>query len=350
MPQLPEILRLALEFRARLASGEETASRQVIESYSSIFQKLKPEVMRALQNVGDGSAEAQFERARLGTVLKQLEAETSRLNTQIGAHVADRRDTLIEEAGNHARALTHAALLEKVAAPHAPRHFAAPTWKELSEKQIEHLTAHLHARPVDAILKEMAPDAVDNVRSAMLGGLGTGQPAERIARGLGDVLGQNAARAATLLRTEDMRAYRSATSASYEENADVIKGWRWVAGLSGDTCIVCLLQHGSEHEPDEEMDAHPNCRCVSVPITASWAELGFPHVVDVADDFQTGPGWFDEQSEEVQRRVLGSGKFDAWQSGDIALDDLRGHKESHVWGGMNYEVSLSQALKNAASG
>ncbi len=348
MAKLPEIIRLALEFRARLAAGEATATTQVVEAYGAVFNRLRPQIVSALENRGDGSPEAQFERARLGSILGQLEAEVSRISGGVAAQIGERQRALSTQAGSDANALTRAALDFKAAQRGAPPGFTGPTWRELGPRQLEELASTLNARPVSAILREMAPTAVDELRRSMLAGLGNGEQPTQIARALGNTLGVSAARSATVMRTEDMRAYRESTLASFRENVEVVKGWKWVASLSGDTCAACIAMHGTEFKIGEAMDSHPNCRCVQVPITATWAELGFPDVRDVDIPLPSGEEWLLGQPESVQKRALGLAKFDAWKAGDIRLDDLRGHTTSQVWGGMNFEVSLATARQSAA--
>ena len=289
MAPTSEILRLAGQFRAQLIARDADSTAQVIRAYDALFQRLKPQLLSALERTGDGSPEAQFERARLRVILEQLEFETGRLSTQVDARIAANREAVIQQSAGDARRLTAEALKHKAAQPGAPVGYAAPTWKEIAPRELENLTGLLNSRPVEGILRNIAPNAVGTVRRAMLGGLADGQPPERIVRGLADVLGNSAARAATVMRTEGMRAYRETNLAAFRENGNVVKGWKWIASLSADTCAACLAMHGQEFELDDEMDSHPNCRCVQVPITATWAQLGFPDVPELPDAFgETG--------------------------------------------------------------
>ena len=79
------------------------------------------------------------------------------------------------------------------------------------------------------------------------------------------------------------------------------------------------------------MDDHPNGRCVMLPVTLTYAELG----IDAPDpDFsrELGPDWFARQPEDVQRQMMGVGAFDAWQGGQFELGDLPMLREDAVWG------------------
>ncbi len=70
---------------------------------------------------------------------------------------------------------------------------------------------------------------------------------------------------------------------------DVIDHWEFVATLDELTCEECAAldgttmsadQFGNAIELTEAVDVHPNCRCVMVPVTKSWEELGFPPLED----------------------------------------------------------------------
>jgi SPP1 gp7 family putative phage head morphogenesis protein len=189
-----------------------------------------------------------------------------------------------------------------------------------------------------------------------------------------DALGIQLNRALTISRTEVMRAQRIATAESYKANADVIKGWRWQAALTGNTCPVCLSLHGSEHPVTETMSSHPNCRCTSVAITKSWEELGAEYGVDFSGVEKAGPSFADvakkygitpEQlrtyanrklsgeayfrslSAEEQRVILGPSKWLAWKDGKFAFDALSRKTYSAVWGEGVRQASLIELLGEA---
>ena len=53
---------------------------------------------------------------------------------------------------------------------------------------------------------------------------------------------------------------------------DLITGVRFVCALDERTCLTCLELDGSETPP--VLPIHEGCRCVTVPITKSWRQLG----------------------------------------------------------------------------
>ena len=168
-----------------------------------------------------------------------------------------------------------------------------------------------------------------------------------------------------------MRAQRIATAESYKANADVIKGWRWQAALTGNTCPVCISMHGSIHPVEEEMESHPNCRCVMIPVTKSWeelgAELGFdfsgvekagPSFEEIAKKYNisaerqktyaqrkmTGEAYFRGLKAEEQRKILGPAKWLAWKEGKFEFTQLVKKTYSPVWGAGRGAKSLKELL------
>ena len=93
-----------------------------------------------------------------------------------------------------------------------------------------------------------------------------------------------------IARTEMLDANREAALETRKTNNDILECWEWWAQLdSSRTCISCIAQHGTRHPADEPgpLDHHQG-RCVAVPATKSWRELGFD--IDEPDELQTQTG------------------------------------------------------------
>ena len=74
-----------------------------------------------------------------------------------------------------------------------------------------------------------------------------------------------------------------------------------------------------------------NCRCTAMPVTKSWADLGFPGMREPADDTKTGRDWFDEQPERTQVGILGRKRLDALRSGRLTWDDIPQVRQNPNW-------------------
>lgn len=186
--------------------------------------------------------------------------------------------------------------------------------------------------PLTMLFDRLAVDAGVAAREALAIGVATGRGPREIARGLRDALNVPLWRALTISRTETIAAYRRAAITRYRERKTLIAGWTWVAKLDATTCAVCVAMHGSEHDVDEPFATHPNCRCVPVPKSRSWDELGFPGIKETSFTTESGEAWFAKQPAEVQRKILGPGKFALYQAGDLRLGDLVTETVSPVWG------------------
>ena len=173
------------------------------------------------------------------------------------------------------------------------------------------------------------------VRSALRAGVAGGEGAQTIARRMvkatEGVFNGGLARAEVIARTEVLDAYRAASSATMQANADLLTGWTWLCELSERTCSSCLAMNGSEHPVDEAgpIDHHQG-RCTSVPTLKPWKALGLPgpEPVPVTRDAMA---WFDDQPERVQRGILGNRGYEAWKAGDFPPSAWSVRRDTPEW-------------------
>lgn len=138
-------------------------------------------------------------------------------------------------------------------------------------------------------------------------------------------------RALTISRTEMLDAHRSATSLSMLSNRDTITGWTWLSALTERTCEACWGMNGTQHPPEEPgPEDHQNGRCIAVPTTKSWADLGI--------DAEEPPSLFPNAEEkfgalgvDAQQAILGPVKYDAWQSGKFPMSQWAEKRSTPGW-------------------
>jgi hypothetical protein len=117
----------------------------------------------------------------------------------------------------------------------------------------------------------------------------------------------------------------------------------WVSTLDASTCLECADLDGTIN-PDDTAPLHYNCRCLVSPVIDGGLNGSRPSV-PVTEDMLDGLSpdertaavrelvgqvpastsyseWFSEQSEEFQRDVLGSARFEMYQSGEFTLSDF----------------------------
>jgi hypothetical protein len=135
-------------------------------------------------------------------------------------------------------------------------------------------------------------------------------------------------------------------------NLEVRDDHSYVAnGFVVHNCAACIALNGTEHPLSEDLDGHPNCRCSKSPKTKSWEDILGPLGIDTSGieetslEVQSGKDWFDAQSEETQREILGNKKYEAYANGDFELEDIVGHAHSEDWGDSVYEKSLDEIIK-----
>lgn len=181
-----------------------------------------------------------------------------------------------------------------------------------------------------------------NVRRALNVGMVSGETFEQITARIQGTRGLKLRDGALELSRRQVRslvgsavqhAGHSARQATYRENADVLKGEKWVATLDSRTCPQCQALDGEEFPlgegPQPPVHLGP-CRCVRVPVLKSWESMGF----DVGDlpestraslngevpEKTTYPEWLAGQSESVQDDALGPERAALFRTGKVTID------------------------------
>lgn len=99
----------------------------------------------------------------------------------------------------------------------------------------------------------------------------------------------------------------------YQENADILKGWGFVATLHCETCITCAALDGQVFPIGQAKDFNPplhiNCRCTTVPVVHGSA----------ADKRITYNEWLKGQPASVQDEALGAMKAKLFREGGLSV-------------------------------
>jgi SPP1 gp7 family putative phage head morphogenesis protein len=180
---------------------------------------------------------------------------------------------------------------------------------------------------VTSLTRPLAADAYQVMLSEIQRGiaLGTG-PRASAARMLQRTRGGfdgGLSRATRIARTEMLDAYRSAAQTSDEANADVLTGWRWSASLSPRTCPACLSMHGRVFPLSTPgPQGHVNCRCARLPVTKSWAQLGFIGMTEPPDPLPDARSWFARLPRAERLAIMGTTRLRLLEAGDVTWDQL----------------------------
>lgn len=156
------------------------------------------------------------------------------------------------------------------------------------------------------------------------------------------VLNATRAQAETLVRTAVAETSTQARMATYDENADVISKWQWVATLDPRTCPVCMALDGKTFpagKATKKPPAHMRCRCTSVPITKSWKDLGIPGLKEpppatrasmngeVPDKINYGD-WIKAQPASVQDQALGPTRAQLLRDGKVDVSSFSSNNQT----------------------
>ena len=163
-------------------------------------------------------------------------------------------------------------------------------------------------------------------------------------KGIAGIMEVSQRNASTLVHDSIMQIANDAKMATYQANADVVKGVKQLSTLDSRTSAVCIAYSGAEWDLlgnpingttlpfDGGCPRHPNCRSVLVPITKTYRELGIDidevEVGTRASDLGQVPAdmtfdaFLKRHDAAYQDELLGKGKAKMWREGKITLKDL----------------------------
>ena len=373
---MPTIYDIIQDFQQRLLRDERRAAAQMVRVYAESWKRIKSRLAVLQKEYERAQAQGQdvglnwlYQNQRLSDMQQLVARELARFSSYASGSVSAQQARVISESLRFNRDMTVLSLGEEY---DAQSRFAV---RSLNTDAITALVgATQRGSALDTLFRGIRAEGAQAAEDALVQGIVLGYNPRKIAPMIRDALGIQLNRALTISRTEVMRAQRIATAESYKANADVIKGWRWQAALTGNTCPVCLSLHGSEHPITETMSSHPACRCTSTAIVKSWEELGAEYGVDFSGVEKAGPSFADvakkygitpEQqrtyanrklsgeayfrslSAEEQRAILGPSKWLAWKDGKFGFDALSRKTYSAVWGEGVRQARLVELLGEA---
>jgi len=324
---------LIATFQTQTLALEAEATERLIESYRLIHQRLAAEQAELLARFAgkEMTKAAIVKDAGYKRLLRNVQAEMDRYGAVIGDTVDIGRQQAAQLALDQAEALTRAALEGLPAQAQAS---IMATFNRMPREAVEALTAALHGDSplVRLVLNDFGEKASKEIGQALLTNVAAGRHPTAIAREMVRAWGVPLTRANAISRTEHLRAHRSATIASYRQNAHIVKTWTWHAQLDTLTCMSCVAKHGTEWPLSETLDDHVSGRCGMIPNTPTWEELGFEGMPDTAVHVEPGESWFNELSEAEQRKMMGPKIHDGWREGKVPFADLSKEVNHPDWG------------------
>jgi SPP1 gp7 family putative phage head morphogenesis protein len=219
--------------------------------------------------------------------------------------------------------------------PPADKVATLPTFTRVSTDAMDAIVL----RTTERIAKDTVPlslDAQASMRRNLIRGVAVGEnPKVTARRMLRDTEGHfngGLTRAMTIARTETLDAHRAATQAADLANNDLTQAWMWGAELGARTCIACISMHGTRYPLEEPGPiGHQNCRCDRIPVTKTWAELGFTGIEEPPSLVQSSEEWFDSLTPGTQRSIMGPERLALYQDGKIQWADLNRTQDNPGW-------------------
>ena len=329
-PNAQSVIDYALQFRLALERKDTVALNRLISAYRDIYSRLSGDIDALTLQIASGeyTATTVIKLDRYRDLIQQAAEQLRDFQGLTRAEIETAARLGLDLGSLQARQLLSVTARGDVSVTAA--------FRALPKETLEQLMGFLDpAGPLYQRLALLAPTTVDGISAAILEGVAKGYGPKVLAGRIVNELGMGLTDALRMTRTTQLYSYREASRATYMANAEVMEGWQWFAQLDGSTCMSCVAQHGSIHPVTETLNDHHNGRCAMLPITKFYG----PPL-----DTEQGRKWFGEQSETMQRQMMGAGKFDAWQEGKFDLSQMTTEKPNDVWGLMKNETTLKELV------
>lgn len=313
----PLVVQVMGNFRKDLLQREAAQRVQMAQQWQSVERALQSEVERFVERVAaDGLTPGQlrsrqFQLDRYASLLAQARREMSRYMDVVAPQIADQQRTLGAQGIRAASAAINAVTGARVG------------FDVLPISAIENMVGLAgNGSPLRSLLDASYGAGASGMLDQLIRGVSLGFNPKVIARDMvRNGLSQTLARVMTTARTEPLRVYRESSRQQYQASG-VVSHFRRLATRDRRACPACLFADGEVYELGESLREHPQGRCTTIPVVD-----GFKPV-----EWEKGIDWFRKQPPRHQRRTLGNGVFDAWQRGEIELEQTVSVRQDPTWG------------------
>jgi hypothetical protein len=332
--------------RRALLRRDLEATTRLVSAYGVIWKELERE-LQALTDAVDAGRDTTYLRERVLALADQVLDEVKRYAVYADREAAVQVQSGIENGLKDALKIVGQAY--NIVGPAGAAALRA-VWNALPAEAVEAMLGMTGAEsPLWYRMTDSLGEAVaDGVREALLQGVALGWNPVKVQDAIRRRLGDGLTWSLTATRTAHLWAYREATRAGYLANPDIVKQWVWVAALDLRTCPGCWAMHGSRHPLIEPLNDHHNGRCAMLPVTASWAELGFKGIPDTNPQVPLGAEAFRLLGEKDQIAILGPSRWAAWKAGEFDFRDLAKTYKDDLYGEMVVAASLKGLLGKRA--
>lgn len=326
------LLSKTIKSRRMLVNVENGVVRQILTSLARVETEMAGKVVGYLGSVDPDTWLTAARQARiLGDLQKTLNATFPRLERSV------------EKALGEYAEVESAMLTDRLrqAMAQLPEHIPVyrPPLKMIEEVASNFLPKDPSAGmlPVAEKLEDLKPTILRRLKREFTDAVARGDGAREIASTVRKVVGKDsitAHEARVWGRTQVQRVANDVARAHYYRNRHIAPRVQYVATLDKRTCLQCGGLDGKVYANGEApvIPVHPQCRCFTTPVVASWRELGIPPqkaTPEIRRLFNGRPAqrigygkWFREQPAATKRSILGASRYEDWRSGRVKFDDF----------------------------
>lgn len=315
----PLVVQVMRSFKLALLAREQVQQANMARAWLSVEANLQAEIealareLAAEKEAGRSISQAKLYRMKsYQRLMAQLQVEMRKYSNYAESSITGEQRALAQLGIEHAVTATNAAAGGGIGV----------FFDVLPVEAVLNMVGMTGAgTPLRKLLEETWGDAAQGLTDILIRGTALGWNPRETARMMRQGMTRGLDRMLNIARTEQLRVYRETSRRQYETSG-VVSGFRRLATHDGRVCAACLMAEGETYRLDETLRDHPSGRCTMVPIV-----MGMPPV-----KWQLGKDWFKEQPEDVQRRIMGPGRLDAWKRGEFHLEDLVAVRKDPVWG------------------
>ena len=227
---------------------------------------------------------------------------------------------------------TSSSLVEAAAGRKPANVSLGSSWTTLPDEQLQAFVGLSgDGSPLGELFATIPQVTTDAMQMALVQGISLGEGPRTVARRVRRAADIGRYRAETIARTEMIRSAREAQRQLYTQNP-AVQGYRRQATQDSRVCLACLALSGTLQATDEIMPSHPNCRCVMVPVTMSWAEItGDSSIPDTRPPVATPERILAGLSEGDKLAIMGASRYALYAEG-LPLSDMVTVVPNADWG------------------
>ncbi len=321
--------KLRLSVDAVVADGIRDLTRAWATAWDEIGRDLNTALVDAL-TAGQISRAQLLKAERLKRALATAATSLEDLSQNAGVRILGDLRGVIDTAGS-----AQASIIDSQLPRNASQLVDLDAWSRVDPRQVDAIVRR-STQQITSTLRPLSGQAYDVVQRELIRSVASGSnpkvAARRMIQRAEQGFNGGLTRAMVVSRTEIIDAHRTAAAVGQAPHADVLAGWTWVASLTPRTCPACLGKHGETFPLTEPGPlGHQQCRCARVPVTKSWADLGFDGIEEPPSLIPDADAFFASLSPAEKYELLGQDRYRAWAAGNYPRSRWAARRESSGW-------------------